>query len=391
MKRLGDFLNAITRLEPRLVVGLMSGTSADGIDAALCRIHGHGGAGRKSKGARVELVHFESLPYSSGVTEKLKCALSLKADELSLLNVKIGEEFSLAANLCIEKSGRTNDSVSIIGSHGQTIYHHSGRLDIPKSTLQIGDGDIISERTGILTISDFRMRDIASGGEGAPLTPYADPVFFGQEAKVILNLGGIANISIIDTKGNVTGFDTGPANAPLDRLAKIITNGAEKFDRNGSIARTGSINQDLLKSLLSKDPFIMRPPPKSTGLESYGDEFVTELIRNFGTPSPDFLATMCEFAAKSISKGLEISSVSQSLVVVAAGGGSQNAFLMERIRENISPRELKVSDEFGVPWYAREAMAFALFANDALFSHQTSLPKVTGASKGVTLGKLSFP
>lgn len=391
MKRLGDFLNAITKLEPRNVLGLMSGTSADGIDAALCRIHGHGQPnGKGLKGARAELLHFERSSYSGAVKDKLKKGASLSIEELSDLNIEIGEEFGAAALRCIEKSGQDKTSVALIGSHGQTVFHHSGNSSI-KATLQIGDGDVIADRVGITTISDFRMRDVAAKGEGAPLTPYADPILFGAGPKIILNLGGIANITVIGEKGKIIGFDTGPANAPLDRVVSFLTNGSESFDRDGKRALSGTINKNILEKLISQDKFIAEPYPKSTGTEKYGDEFTKGVIKLFGSPSSDVLATLCEFIAKAVAAGIKLSGAPESSMIVCAGGGSQNRYLLERIRENLSPREVRVSDEFGVPWFAREAMAFAILANDALFSLPTSLPSVTGAARGSTLGKLSFP
>ena len=292
------------------------------------------------------------------------------------------------------------EDVDLIGSHGQTIYHHSGVAGAPRATLQVGDGDVIAVRTGRHVVSDFRARDVAAGGEGAPLSPIADAILFGggkqgePRRRAILNLGGIANITVLDDDPSRTfGFDTGPANAPLDRLARRISGGALACDRDGQLARSGRVNATLLTDLLQNDPFPSRRPPKSTGFEMYGDAFVDRVVATRGGADADLMATLVEFVARTVAIGIGQCATLGPPVeeVVAAGGGVQNPALLERIAALVAPVPVRPSDELGVPSDAREAMAFAVLADMTLRGAPAMLPPVTGAPPPKLLGKLSFP
>jgi len=392
-----DQLTTLTQKPSRLVLGLISGTSSDGVDVALCEICGAGLPSISTNPTKVTLKHFCTYPYPKEIHKKLISSVaSLNSQDIAELHIVIGKVFAKAVEEIIKGAGSTMDSVDLVGSHGQTIYHHSGQPG-HLASLQIGDGDVIAEKTGLPVICDFRARDIAAGGEGAPLTPYSDAILFGigveNHSRAVLNLGGISNITILDPNpAEIIGFDTGPANAPLDRLARILTKQATHYDKDGAIARKGTINQSLLTKLLKDDSYLKQSPPKSTGIERYGDDFVAHAIELHGRADNDLMATLVEFIACSIAETLQKhlpTSSPQELII--AGGGSKNTFLIERLTEKIQPIAVFRSDRFGIPPDAREAIAFAILANDALFGINTSLPNVTGASRAVPLGKICLP
>ena len=290
----------------RIVVGLMSGTSTDSIDVAICRVKGQG------TDVEVELIHYHEHPHDPEVKRRVIGVADLDVRGIAELNVMIGEAFAAACLGTLQVAGISPDGVDLIGSHGQTVYHHSGMEGALRATLQIGDGDVIAVRTGCYVISDFRARDIAAGGEGAPLSPIADIVLFGRRGqdedrrrRAILNLGGIANLTVLDDDpAQVFGFDTGPANAPLDRLARRLSGDSLACDRDGQFARSGRVNEPLLAELLENDPYLERRPPKSTGFEMYGDAFIARVAERHGGFDADLMATLTEFVARTIASGL---------------------------------------------------------------------------------------
>lgn len=374
----------------RLVVGVISGTSADAIDVAVCRFVGDRPG--------IELVAHGEHPHDPQARRMVIEAAGLGIRGLAELNVMVGESFAKACLATLAEEGIDPEEVDYIGSHGQTVYHHSGMPGARRATFQVGDGDVIAVATGRFVVSDFRARDIAAGGEGAPLSPIADAVMFGstpgEPRRAILNLGGIANLSILDAeRGCIGGFDLGPANAPLDRLARPLSGGTLECDLDGQFARAGVVNQPLLETLLAEDEFLARRPPKSTGFEMYGDAFVERTAARHGGFDHDLMATLVEFVARSVARGLGWCSSLDPPVgeVVAAGGGVRNRFLLERIAAVLDPVPLRLSDEFGVPADAREAMAFALLADMNLRGKPAPLPAITGARAPKILGKISFP
>jgi anhydro-N-acetylmuramic acid kinase len=379
----------------RTVVGLMSGTSADSIDVAVCRM-----VGREPE-LGVELVHYREHEHDPEVKCQVLRTADLDVQGIAELNVQVGEAFASACLATLHEAKLMPEDVDMIGSHGQTVYHHSGVAGVRRATLQVGDGDVIAVRTGRCVLSDFRARDIAAGGEGAPLSPVADTILFGKKTlggarrrRAILNLGGIANLTVLhDDPAQVFGFDTGPANAPLDRLARRLSGGAHACDRDGRIARAGRVNEPLLADLLENDSFLSRRPPKSTGFELYGDAFLARAAAAHGGYNADLMATLTEFVARTVAWGLrqcaEIGPPVEQVIV--AGGGVKNPALMERITALVSPVPVLRSDDLGVPADAREAMAFAILADMTLRGQVAGLPPVTGAITPKLLGKLSFP
>jgi anhydro-N-acetylmuramic acid kinase len=378
-----------------LVVGLMSGTSADSIDVAICRMTGQGAE------VGVELLHYREHAHDPEVKRRVIGLATLDVRGVAELHVMAGEAFAAACLATLEEVGLAPQDIDLIGSHGQTVYHHSGVAGAIRATLQVGDGDVIAVRTGLYVVSDFRARDVAAGGEGAPLSPIADRILFNgggsdrsTPRRAILNLGGIANITVLDSDPTrVFGFDTGPANAPLDRLARRLSGGALDCDRDGQMARAGRVDESLLAELLGDDSFIARRPPKSTGFEMYGDAFVDRAAGRHGGHSADLMATLTEFVARTVAAGIRQCDALGPPVeeIIAAGGGVRNPVLMERIAALVAPVSVRRSDELGVPSDAREAMAFAVLADMTLRGSAAMLPPVTGAAAPKLLGKLSFP
>lgn len=386
----------IASKDTRLVLGLMSGTSMDAIDVAICEISGTGLHSVTKPGAKVKLKHFDSIPYAGDTRVRLQGLGDASVRDIAELNILIGEAFASAALRTLDSVGLSKSDLDLVGSHGQTIYHHSRKEGAHRCTLQVGDGDVIAERLQSLTVFDFRARDIAAGGEGAPLSPYGDAVLFQKSSeleagRVVLNLGGIANFTVLDQDpSKIIGFDTGPANSPIDRVTRIITKGQKAFDSDGSIARTGKVDTELLKKLLNEDPFLKLSPPKSTGFEAYGDAFVAALGKSYGCYDENLLATVVDFVAESIAFSLReyVSAPIGELVV--AGGGSRNEFLLERLAAVLAPLKVIKSEDLGVPGDAREAMIFALLANEALFGTPAALPSVTGVEGARVLGKIAL-
>lgn len=377
-------LKNISENSNALVAGLMSGTSADGVDVALCEV---------TSNSTVKLVGFEMVPYPKAIHDLLDQISSWGVKEVAVADILIGEAFGNSLIHCLGKFGVPPNRLDLVGSHGQTVFHHSSHPGLRRSSLQLGCADTIASICHVPVVFDFRRKDIANGGEGAPLTPYADYFLFGGKNNLgVLNLGGIANITVLGSSvGEVTGFDVGPANAPLDRIMKIITGGKALFDKDGLIARGGKVNQRLLKELLANDVFLKKAPPKSTGFEEYGDAFVQKVMGAHGVADSDLLATIVEFVVEMIAQSMSLYCAGSIKTLIIAGGGARNLFLVERIREKVSPISVKLSDEVGVPVDAREAIAFSLLALHAVRGVQTSLPKVTGAIRPSVLGKVAFP
>ena len=351
-----------------LVAGLISGTSADGIDVALVRM----------PALRVEM--FRTVPYPRDVRKAILAASNAPAiavAEISRLNFAIGELFAKAV---IAVCGKHKPK--LIGSHGQTIFHQ-GRV----STLQIGEPALIAVRTGIQTIGDFRVADIAAGGEGAPLVPFLDYRLLRHRTRTraALNIGGISNVTVIPADvgpDKVIAFDTGPGNMVIDALVTRFTSGRRKFDRGGAWAARGRVDEALLAKLL-RDPYYRRPPPKSAGREQYGIEFVDALPKR---PEADLLATVTALTADTIARSLP--RIDDLLV---SGGGVHNSTLMSRLAAALPATKFMRAEQFGIPGDAKEAVLFALLAYETLHRRPGNIPSATGARHPVVLGKVCMP
>jgi anhydro-N-acetylmuramic acid kinase len=377
----------------------MSGTSMDGIDAALVRI---GGPPEKP---RVRLLAFLTRPYQTAERETIAHVASggpASASTISHLNFLLGELFADAALAVCRRARVSPQRLTVIGSHGQTIYHQGTRSREAgreiASTLQIAEPAVIAERTGVPVVADFRNADMAAGGQGAPLVPMVDYLLLrhAREGRVALNIGGIANVTVIPAAAkpeDVFGFDTGPGNMVIDALVRHFTKGRESYDAGGRLAGLGNVDQAVLAASLA-DPFFQREPPKSAGREQFGQLFV---FRNFfARRRPRFTDTVCtatEMTARTIADALERFVFSRAKIhrLIVSGGGAHNQFLIERLDELLPQVEVERSDRYGLPVDAKEAIAFAILADRTMHGLPGNLPSVTGARRPVILGKLVRP
>lgn len=393
-------LDALQTAAPRLLAGLMAGTSLDGVDAALIRMTGTATA------PRVRLIEFKSVPYPAVVRRRvLRVAAGqpVPAGEISQLNFLLGCLFAEAAVQVCRKAGIDTRRLAGIGSHGQTIFHQglatveSGRKTA--STLQIAEPAVIAQRTGVRVVADFRTADIAAGGQGAPLVPLVDYLLLGDKKKgtVALNIGGIANVTVIPAGalGNdVFGFDTGPGNMIMDGLMQMFTRGRRNYDSGGRMAARGKVLEDLLARVL-RYPFFRKRPPKSAGREQFGEEFVQRFFLNrLATASlEDLLRTANELTARTIADSLRrfVYPCARVERLAVSGGGAHNRFLVKRIGELLPELKIMFSTEFGLQVDAKEAIAFAVLADRTLHGLPGNIPAVTGARRTVVLGSVWRP
>ena len=380
-------LDMIRLKKRRRVVGLVSGTSADGVDAALVEIHEDVGF------AGAELVHALTMEYSPELRDQIRDVGKKGVEALCDLNYAVGEVFAITALKVLEEARVEPADCDLIGSHGQTICHRPRGRD--GATLQSGEAAVIVERTGIATISDFRAADIAAGGEGAPLVPLADFYLFRPErgTRLLLNIGGIANLTLLTPdRDGIRGFDTGPGNALIDLAVQLLTDRLT-FDNKGDIARRGKPDDEMLSELIDH-PYLSKKPPKSTGLDVFGKDFLVVLRERYGGLSvEDFVATLTHFTARSIAGAIkEFGPASGSgKDIYVGGGGYHNRYLMKVLDEEVSPYRIRGVGDLGIPVDYREAIAFAILANETLEGRPGNLLGVTGARREVVLGKVSIP
>ena len=364
---------------PELYTGLMSGTSMDGIDAGLFDLSGN----------QATLLASHCKKYSPALHTQLEAALRIvepRSADLDALDREVGEHFAAAANELLEIAHVPAEQVTAIGSHGQTIRHEPDAPD-PYS-LQIGSAAVISELTGIATVSDFRSADIAAGGQGAPLVPAFHAAVFRRtdENRVIVNIGGIANITVLpaDMSAPVTGFDTGPGNTLMDIW--IHRHQGESFDLNGEWAGSGRHDVRLLAAMLL-DPYFRSPPPKSTGREHFNQAWLSSYLQGTTRETNDVQATLCELTAVSIADAIEQYAPATQRVLVC-GGGAHNTYLMQRLAASLPDMGVTSTGTAGLDPDWVEAAAFAWLAKQHLAGKPGNIPEVTGASKPVVLGKL---
>ena len=356
------------------IAGVMSGTSLDGIDVAIVEV----------RGRTVRTVGFTTQAYPAAVRAailEVSNAVTTTA-AISRLNFQLGELYARAVLRAVRRYG----SVELIGCHGQTIYHE-GR----SNTMQIGEAAVIAERTGVPVVSNFRVRDIAAGGQGAPLVPYVDYLLFRhpKRTRVALNIGGIGNITVIPPGAaphEVVAFDTGPGNMVIDALAREYSNGKLNADRGGKIAASGKVNTALLDDLL-RDPYYRRRPPKSAGREQYGAEFVTRMKAS-GVSLRDLITTATVLTAATIAGSVR-KWVNGRTDLIASGGGVHNPQIMAHLAGFLPGVSLSTSSDHGVDADAKEAIAFAVLAQETWRRKAANLPSATGANRAVVLGTIT--
>ena len=374
------------------VAGLMSGTSADGVDVAIVDI----------ADGKVGLLAFEVFPYPRALREEILRLCrpeSARLDDICHYNFVLGEVFAGAVIRLCSQSGIALRSIDLIGSHGQTIYHsprgRAGRGGAVRSTLQIGEPSVIAQRTGVTTVADFRPRDMAAGGEGAPLVPYADYVLFrhSRRSRAVQNIGGIANVTFLPSgcrQSDVVAFDTGPGNMVIDGMMRLVSGGKKRFDRDGKMAGRGTVDRRLLSELL-RHPFLRRRPPKSTGREEFGDFFAERIYRRAakkGLADADIVATVTAFTAATIARAYRQFLPALPDELILCGGGACNRALVEMLRSELPEVKMLWSDDFGISADAKEAVSFAILAWATIKGLANNIPTATGAEKPVVLGKI---
>jgi len=383
-----------------LIVGLMSGTSADGIDVALAEVRG--GPPR----LRCRLLHHTTMRMQPAVrTEVLRIAegATCTAGEISQLNFRLGGAFADAAVAACKEFRVALSRVKLIGSHGQTIFHQGRAVPFlgksTASTLQIGEPAVIAAQTGITTVGDFRVADMAVGGQGAPLVPFADWILYRDDklGRVSLNLGGIGNVTVLPAgakPAQVLAFDTGPGNMLIDALVWHFTRKKQRFDRGARLARQGKVIAPLLKALL-RDPYLKLGPPKSTGREYTVEAYFQELLRlgkkHRAAPN-DLIRTTTEFTVDSVVDALKRFVLRKTKIsqLIVSGGGARNPLILAQLTAALTPMEVVPSSKLGVPEEAKEAYAFALMAYETLHRRPGNLPSATGADKEAILGKICY-
>ena len=363
-----------------LFIGLMSGTSADGIDAVLVQ----------SDGERSTLLATQHRPMPQQLREEILAFRHPGNNELhrlATLDAQLADEYAAATAALLQAARISAEGVTAIGQHGQTLRHHPEGT--PPYTLQIGDPNRLAELTGISVVADFRRRDMAAGGQGAPLVPFVDYLLFRHPKKirVLLNIGGIANVTILPAGAapeQVVAFDTGPGNMVIDQLAWIISRGKRNYDRNGAFARKGKPNAQLLQSLL-RNPYYQAKPPKSCGREQFGREFIAHLLAT-QIDLHDLIATVTLLTPVTIYEAIKDLNPDE---LIAAGGGTNNPQIMNHLRGLLPATKVQTTDDYGLPAEAKEAVAFAILARETWLRRPGNLPSATGARRPVILGQIT--
>lgn len=395
-----EFIELLKK-DKKLIIGLMSGTSVDGIDAAIVEITGH------CLETEVDLIAFETFPFPSGVPQRI---LTLchpdtgRVDDICEMNFYIGHLFAEAVKHILQKSGMPANDIDLIGSHGQTIHHLPKDTDRNvsryPSTLQIGEPAVIAHETRIPTIADFRVTDMAAGGQGAPLVSYPDYLLFQDSVKTVglLNIGGIANLTVLPANGTINSVcaaDTGPGNMCIDAVITEITQGSERYDKAGRRAAQGTPYQPLIDEWL-QHPFFHLPPPKTTGREMFGYTYAMECLaacRKHALSDNACIATLTELTVQTIANYIARFVAEQNPIdtLYVSGGGVHNQTIMRRLGELLVGTAVESVGNSGISADAKEAIAFAILANETLHGNPGNLPSATGASVRKVLGKFVLP
>lgn len=378
------------------IAGVMSGTSLDGIDVALVRIEGSG------VDSKIKLIHFTTVPFRNDIKSEIQQALSIENSNVQLicsLNFKLGLCFANAVKEICKEANFSLEQLDLIGSHGQTIYHQpKPEGNMIASTLQIGEPAVIAYDTNTTVISNFRTMDMAAGGQGAPLVPYSEVILYRDPSKnrLLQNIGGIGNVTVIPSQKsdqNVIAFDTGPGNMIIDEVCQRLFQ--LPYDQNGEIAEQGEVVDEILTYCMNH-PFLKMNPPKSTGREQFGEEFVSQLLKRYEKHSKEnILTTVTMFTASSIVHHYKefILPYYEIDEVILGGGGSYNNTLVEMIRYGLKDEKctIFIQEDIGYSSEAKEAIAFAILANETYHRNPSNVPSATGAKKTVVLGNVTYP
>ncbi len=375
----------------------MSGTSVDGMDAVLVDIEGSGIS------TKIRQIDFITEPFPAGFKEfvlKNSAVGASDVADIARLNFSISFFYVDAIKHLCDHAGFALSDIDLIGSHGQTIHHLPEAIDFfgrkVAATLQIGDPSVIAKLTGVTTVGDFRTGDVALGGQGAPLVPYFDYLMFRSKksTRALLNIGGIANITYLPkdcSQGEVSGFDTGPGNMLIDQMMKRYF--GSDYDQDGAVAMSGNVVGDMMDTLM-QDEFVLRNPPKSTGRERYGSGFVSNFCKQFEKENPrNVVATVTEFTCASVHSNYInfLKSRGEITELFVSGGGANNKYIMDSLRRLFKSATVERAENIGISSDAKEAVCFAVLANETISGNSTSLPQVTGASKATILGKICLP
>jgi anhydro-N-acetylmuramic acid kinase len=390
-------LARIAQQDSRRIIGLMSGTSLDGLDVALCTFSGSG------LDTRVVVEAFETVPYEEAFKTEIRKVFAKKEidfQHLTLLNVVVAEHQAKIVNQCLAQWNVAPESIDLIASHGQTVFHaprvFHGLADWPNATLQIGDGDHIARRTGIITLSDFRQKHCAIGGEGAPLALYGDYFLFSQpgEDRFLLNLGGIANFTFLPGNGDTArafATDTGPGNTLLDAFARTLFE--VPFDENALLASNGRVDERLLE-IFRTEPFFAQPFPKTIGPELFSVAWVQAALRQLPKTNPnpyDLMATLTRLTADTVTDALlSITPTASGRALYLSGGGAHNPLIVKNLQENLPDWNIHMMEELGVHGDAKEAVLFAVLANETVAGTAPE-DALLGGLPLAGMGKISFP
>jgi anhydro-N-acetylmuramic acid kinase len=397
-----DFLVDMANKPERLIVGLMSGSSLDGIDAALMRVKGRG------ENTSYDMIEFDYMPFEVDTQSSVMDLFEYQSstvDKVCIMNVILGELFAKAVLGVVAKAGYSPEVIDLIGVWPLSVYHVPGRSNPQEllgyrtgAVLQLGDLNVIAERTGITTIGSFCARDIAVGGNGAPLTGVGDYTLYHHPEKnrVVQNIGGIANANLVPAHGGLTsmiGFDTGPGNMLIDAVVRHLTNGRLHYDEDGRMALAGRVDSELLGHFM-QDPFIQGTPPKAAGRENFGEHFARKFMamaKEKGLADNDMVATATALTVESIAHSYERYFMPHASLdeVIVGGGGALNLALMQMLRQRLSPIPIKVDEDYGISSFAKEAMYMGFLANETLAGRPNNVPSITGGSRPVVMGLIA--
>ena len=379
----------LIRKHTRTVIGVLSGTSVDAVDIVLVKIKG------KGKSSEIKVLDFRSYPINIKLKKhilRLSTDNKIKAEDICRLNFVIGNLFAESVNKFISDKNLSAKDIDLIGSHGQTVCHFPANKKLfgfdSRSTLQLGDPSVIANRTGINVIGDFRTADVASGGDGAPLVPYLDYILFASDKKsrAFVNIGGISNVTYLCKscdQNEVIAFDTGPGNMLIDSLMMKLFK--KKYDKNGKTSSAGKVNAGLFKFLKDYDKFYRKKFPKSTGREYYGEKYISDILKNVENTKPaDIISTVTKFTAFTIYHNIKRFNPGELLI---SGGGAKNISLMNFLKEYSGKTEVNPINEKGITTDNKEAVLFALLANEFLNGNRANITSATGSFKNVFLGK----